>query len=492
MFEKISPEAAGVSSIEVLEMIASFNRRGFRMHSVLLMKGDKLFCEAYWKPFHKDMVHRMYSVTKSFTSIAIGLCVEDALVDLDAPISSYFPEKIEKPLPEFLKDQTVREMLTMTTVGKAGSWFANHVEDRTHWYFNNERNLRPSGTIWEYDSPGSQVLCSLVEKVTGKEMFDYMYERIFSKIGTFSTAKMLHTPNGDTWGDSAMICTPRDLASFGLFVMREGKWQGQQVMDSKYLKEASSKVVDNQRNTHPSVFDHGYGYQIWRVEGGEGFAFNGLGNQFCICIPRLDLTFVCTADNQGFPFSEDYIAAQFLDRIVAGMNEEALPSDVKSYQKLENYVENLSLYSLKGNEDSPFREKIDGVEYLCENNPLGWEKFSFHFENAKSGELHYTKKEGEMILPFYVNENRFGLFPEEGYSKEKGGIEAPGHRYRDAVSMTWTQENRLQILCQIIDEYFGNLSLTFGFRDDFAFVRSFRKGENFMKDYDGDILAKRK
>ncbi len=492
MFEKILPEEAGISSLDVVEMIESFNRRGFRMHSVLMMKGEKLFCEAYWAPFHKDMIHRMYSVTKSFTSVAIGLCVEDGLVDLNAPIASYFPEKIPKNLPEDLQKQTVREMLTMTTVGKAQSWFANKIEDRTLWYFNNERPLRPSDTIWEYDSSGSQVLCSLVEKVTGKEMFDYMYERIFSKLGTFKTAKMLHTPNGDTWGDSAMICTPRDLASFGLFVMRGGLWEGEQVMSEDYLRTASSKVVDNQRNTHPSVFDHGYGYQIWRMEGGEGFAFNGLGNQFCICIPRLDLTFVCTADNQGFPFSEDYIGAQFLDRIVANMADQPLPQNDMAVEKLQNCVDNLSLYALSGNEDSPWREKIDGAEYLCEENPLGWKKFSFHFVNASEGELRYTKEKGEMVLPFYVNQNRFGIFPEDGYSKERGGVEEPGHHYRDAVSFAWTQDNRLQILCQIIDEYFGNLSLTFGFRDDRAVVRSFRKGENFMKDYDGDILAKRK
>ncbi len=492
MFEKMLPEEAGISSLDILEMIESFNRRGFRMHSVLMMKGEKLFCEAYWAPFHKDRIHRMYSVTKSFTSVAIGLCVEDGLVALDAPIASYFPEKADKELPEFLKKQTVREMLTMTTVGKAQSWFANCVEDRTHWYFNNERPLRPSGTIWEYDSPGSQVLCSLVEKVTGREMFDFMYERIFSKIGTFKTAKMLHTPNGDTWGDSAMICTPRDLASFGLFVMREGKMHGEQIMDGTYLREASSKVVDNQRNTHPSVFDHGYGYQIWRMEGGEGFAFNGLGNQFCICIPRLDLTFVCTADNQGFPFSEDYIGAQFLDRIVNRMKEEPLPRDDKAFKRLEDCINSLTLYSLKGMEDSPVREKIDGAEYICEKNPLGWKKFSFRFDTPTSGELRYTKEKGEMVLPFYVNRNRFGSFPEEGYSKERGGMEAPGHHYEDAVSLAWVQENRLQILAQIVDEYFGNLSLTFGFREDMAVVRSFRKGENFMKDYDGDILAKRK
>ena len=77
MFEKISPELIGLDSARVLEFIDALNRRKIRMHSVLMMRGDKIFAEYYWAPFDKDFCHRMYSQTKSYTAVAIGLLEEE-------------------------------------------------------------------------------------------------------------------------------------------------------------------------------------------------------------------------------------------------------------------------------------------------------------------------------------------------------------------------------------------------------------------------------
>ncbi len=77
MFEKITPEAAGISSKKVAAFTSALEKRGASTHSLLMMKGDKIFTEAYWKPFSADSVQRMYSQTKSFTSIAVGLLADD-------------------------------------------------------------------------------------------------------------------------------------------------------------------------------------------------------------------------------------------------------------------------------------------------------------------------------------------------------------------------------------------------------------------------------
>ena len=81
MFEKITPEQAGISSKSVLKFFNSIEKHGVTMHSMLLMKGDKLFAEGYYAPFTQDFCHRMYSQTKSYVSIAIGLLEEDGKID---------------------------------------------------------------------------------------------------------------------------------------------------------------------------------------------------------------------------------------------------------------------------------------------------------------------------------------------------------------------------------------------------------------------------
>ena len=205
MLKFSTPEEKGIDPKNISKFINRLNKRQMHMHSVLLARGDSIVYEGYWAPFDKDYNHRMYSVTKSFVSVAIGLCVEDGLISLDDYVYDYFPDRSEVGIDENVRKQTVRQMLMMTTVGHPCGWFDRGDPDRTHLYFDNYGKRRSPGTIWEYDSAGSQVLCSLVERVTGKRLFDFLNERIFTHLGTFKSAKILKTPNGDSWGDSAMI-----------------------------------------------------------------------------------------------------------------------------------------------------------------------------------------------------------------------------------------------------------------------------------------------
>ena len=131
----------------------------------------------------------------------------------------------------------------MTTVGECARWFDTDYQDRTELYFNYNRDKerRPAGTIWEYDSAGSQVLSNLVAKRSGMSTFEDLNEKIFRHLGTFKTATMLKTRNGDSWGDSALICTSRDMMSFARFVMNYGTWNGVRLMNEEYLRDATAK-----------------------------------------------------------------------------------------------------------------------------------------------------------------------------------------------------------------------------------------------------------
>ena len=146
MFEWITPEEAGISSRNVRAYLEYLERRGLVMHSVLIAKGDKLLCEAYWKPFDADFCHRMYSETKSYVAIAIGLLEEDGLLSLEAPVASYFPEKMTRELPPHLAALTVRDMLLMRTTGPSGNWFASSEPDRTRFYFAAAQGTRKPST----------------------------------------------------------------------------------------------------------------------------------------------------------------------------------------------------------------------------------------------------------------------------------------------------------------------------------------------------------
>ncbi len=492
MFERITPEQAGVSSKHVKKYIDSLLRRHINMHSVLMMKGDKLFAECYWAPFDRETPHRMYSQTKSYVGVAIGLLLDEGKLSLDDKIVDHFPEKIDGEVKPYLAEQTVRDMLMMRTCGTTPYWFTNSDPDRTHLYLNQNTATHPSGTHWCYDSPGSQVLSSLVEKLAGKPLFDYMYEKIFCHLGTFKTATILKTGNGDSWGDSALVCTPRDMASFARFVANYGEWNGKRVMSEEYLRTATSNLAPHETmNIEGGFQTYGYGYQIWRTSHG-GFFFNGMGCQFTIVDPATDTIFVCTADNQGSTTAGDFIADRYFDMVVDNMESAPLPADDAAYADLEAAAKDLRLIVARGEKYSPMQQKINGKTYVCNTeNKQGITKFSLHFTEDGKGEFRYTNAQGDKTIAFGMKYNEFGKFPQLGYSDEYGTVPTTnGFMYKCAASGAWTGEHTLALRVQIIDRYLGNFTSEFSFKGDEVTVTMFKNAEAFLEEYHGQFVAK--
>ena len=494
MFERITPEQAGISSKIVTEFISNLERRGANMHSLVLIKDGKIFSENYWAPYKKGSLQRMYSQTKSFVAIAIGLLEEEGKLCLDDKIVDLFMDKIDGDIEtEFLKEQTVRDMLTMTTVGLPGKWFTSGDPDRTHYYLNDYRTSHPSSTIFRYDSAGSQVLCSLVERLAKKPLLDYLKEKLFNKMECFKKASVLKTPNGDSWGDSALICTVEDMACFGQLLINGGVWNGERLINEKFVKDATSKLVDNRLNGNYSVYNQGYGYQIWRVEG-NGFAFIGMGDQITLCYPEKNVMLVCTADNQGKNnLVREILIATFAEQVLANIGANPIAENIADYEKLENLSKSLKLRCAMGLSDSSFREELNDKTYICRDNPMGILNFKFKFNDQTSGEFYYQNAQGEKTIPFGINHNVFGKFPQFGYSNEYGAVKTTdGFVYDDAVSFAWLEEKKVMLYVQIIDKYLGNLSAVFAFKNDYVTAVFSRAAENFLKEYQGELVAQLK
>ncbi len=486
IFETCSPEAAGIGSAQVHEFLKHLEERGLVMHSVLLLRGEKLFGEFYWKPFDREFCHRMYSQTKSYVGIAIGLLEEEGRLSLSDTIASFFPDKIDGTLHPYMQAQTVRDMLCMTTCAHPKNWFLTDDPDRTHEYLNASEAVRPSGTIWEYDSAGSQVLSSLVERLTGKKLLDYLREKLFNHMGTFETATILKTPNGDSWGDSALLCRPLDMLSFGKLVMNYGTWKGKRLMNEGYLRAATSSLVSNRIAGHDAFNTYGYGYQIWRNR--MGFSFHGMGGQFTVCVPEKDFIFVCTGDNQGFPSAGDLIFNTLEDDIVSRLSD-PLPEDAASHAALLQYGKSLTLRAAAGLTHLPIEKELSGKRYLCKENPMGIKRFSFDFDETGIT-WHYENAQGEKTLRLGRCENHFTKFPQYGYSGPTGGVRTTdGSLYDCAASAAWTEEGTLHLRVQIIDRYFGNIGARFRFKGNACAVAMTSHAEDFLGEYIGEMTG---
>lgn len=483
MFTTITPEQAGIPSQKVLKFLKTLEKYHFCTHSMIMARGNDIFAECYYAPFHRGFQHRMYSVSKSFVAVAVGLAAEEGLISLDDKFVDYFPEYVNENVNEKMRAMTIREMLTMeTSQTEPVNWFRSGTKDRCEVYFRTA-GKRVSGTTFEYDSPGSFMLGVIVEKVTGKPFLEYLKERFLVKGGFSENAYCLKCPGGHSFGDSGVMCTARDLLVFARFVMDGGVIDGVRYMNEEFLTEATKKQVSNSHDGAVAYNSYGYGYQIWKAPN-DGFAFVGMGDQFAICDREKDFIFIINSDNQGHSPSTRAILYHTLYETIVDELGEALPEDAESYAELSDYVNSLKLFSLTEEITSPFAKELNGRTYLLEENPMGIKYVHFALEGNR-GVLTYENAQGVKVLPFGFGHNEFAKFPQEGYADLVATVPEPGHRYDCAVSADWPEERKLRIKVQIIDKYFGNLSMEFGFKGDEVGIYMQRTAEAFLDEYQG-------
>ena len=480
----ITPEAAGISSRHVLAFYKALERAHLSTHSVLMARGDAIFTESYYAPFHRDFKHRMYSVSKTFVSAAIGLCVQDGLLALDDPMSKYLPEYVREDTDPRIRTVTIREMLKMeTSFDGSPNWFYSGTEDRTAVYFGLKSN-KNANCLFAYDSSGSYMLGVVVERVTGKSFYEYLRERVLDRIGVSKDSYCLTVPGGSAWGDSGVMCTARDLLLFARLWLKGGVWEGEQLLPADYVKEATDVSVCNTDYGFLGAHGtYGYGYQIWGQADGC-LSMLGMGNQVAFWSPRHDFIFVINSDNQGNPHGYESIFSALYPHIVENLGD-PMPEDPDALAALRAYTERCELFFLDGPVDAPIRQKINGKTFRPAPNKMGITSFSLCFE-GDGGVFAYENATGKKELPFGLGHNAFGKFPEEGYSDLIGTLPAPGNKYDCAVSADFPEPYKLRIRVQIIDKYFGNLAIVFGFRDENTVtVRMVKCAEAFLDEYDG-------
>lgn len=482
MFEKITPEQAGVSSENILKLLQVFERKNYAMHSVLMAHKGKIFFEQYWDPYNKDSLHRLYSAGKSFVSIAVGFLQDEGKISLDDRIIKYFPE-YEPAAEEYLKEQTIRDMLKMSTASVDVHWMELGVKKRIEYYFTRRQN-RPAGTTFSYDSTGTYILGVVIEKVTGRNFIDYLREKLFRKIGVSEDICCLKTPEGYLWADSGVRCTARDFLKVAQFAANRGSWNGEQLLSREYMEEATTGQVFNADEGYHNVKSYGYGYQFWMTQD-QGFAFRGMADQYAICVPEKDFVFICTADNQFNPASGEIIFDNVFEKIVGNLSDNGIEEDQAAYQRLCCYCKDLKLVSMKGMENAEFEKKISGVPYALFENPMKMDKVTLYFKDDQQGSLVFTDEEGSHELQFGIGKNVFTHFPKAGMSDEVGGETVLGYQHQCAVSAAWVEPRKLFIKVQIIDKYLANLNITIAFREEKIGLRMAEHSEFILDRYNG-------
>jgi len=482
MFQTVSPESVGISSRKVLEFIKTLEQNNLNTHSIIMAKGNEIFAESYYAPFDEHFLHRMYSVSKSFTAIAVGFAEQEGLLSLDDPFMQYFPKYRNENTDKLYEETTIRDLLTLRTCmgGRYPVYWGK--PDRVQSYFDMTSSQIP-GTNFFYDSTGAFLLTCIVEKVTGKPFMTYLQEKVLNEIGFSKDAYCLLAPGGHSHGDSGVICTARDLLTFARFVMNGGKWNGKQYLNEDFVRAATAKQTDTDLTGACCSYDgYGYGYLIWKAPR-DGFAFLGMGDQLAICDPKTDVIFVITSENMGEAKATRTLIYHELYKSIIEKMEAPLPEDPVAYEKLKDYMAGRKMAALQGSVEENMESRIGGKTYHLEPNPMGLETIKVTFA-GEVGELEYRNGDGVNKLPFGMEHNVFGQFP----GKMRMSLTASQYEagsYACGASAVWSEPGKLKIMARIIDTYMGTLSIVLGFKDNRVSVATAKRAQRILDGWNG-------
>jgi CubicO group peptidase (beta-lactamase class C family) len=340
---RTSPEAQGISSAGVLAFVQAADQKIDAVHSFMLVRHGRVVAEAWWSPYAADLQHTMFSLSKSFTSTAVGLAISEGKLSLDDPVVKFFPEDAPAQPGDFLKALRVRDLLIMSSgqLSNSISQFSfNTNEPLTREFFEMPVEHKP-GTFFFYNTPGSYMLSAIVQKVTGQTELEYLKPRLFEPLGIENPYWAL-SPQGICLGGYGLSIRTEDIAKFGLLYLDRGYWRGKQLLPADWVAAATARQTSNGSDPN-SDWEQGYGYQFWRARHNI-YRGDGAFGQFCIVIPDKDAVVAITSGTKDMAGVMNLV----WDKLLPAMHNHPLTRDPENLSKLTNALTHLTMHLLSG------------------------------------------------------------------------------------------------------------------------------------------------
>jgi CubicO group peptidase (beta-lactamase class C family) len=362
-----TPEAEGVSSQGILDLVNALEMNVHEMHSLMLLRHGKVIAEGWWAPYTPGDMHNMYSVTKSFNSTAVGIAVDAGLIDVNALVTSYFPDFAPLATAPAFQTMTVKHLLTMSTGHAADTLDRMRAAPGGEWtkaFFQLPVENEP-GSTFIYNSGAAYVLGALVQKVTGVTVEEYLAPRLFEPLGIVNRL-WGSSPEGVNMTDGGLSITTEELAEFGLLYLQKGQWNGQAIVSEQWATDATSKEVDSYAGN--GNWNFGYGYQFWRSQ--VGFRADGSLGQYSFVLPDQDVVLAITAgtSNDG---GTNRLMNEVFARLPTAIGTDALPEDAAAHDALEARLDALALSVPQGAATSPLAADVSSKSYEVAANPQG-------------------------------------------------------------------------------------------------------------------------
>jgi CubicO group peptidase (beta-lactamase class C family) len=473
-----NPEAEGISSSAVLEFIRSLERHAHPLDAVqgfMLLRHGSVAAEGWWLPYQAQFPHPLFSLSKSFTSTAIGFAVQAGLLTVEDPVLKFFPDEAPENPSENLKAMRVRHLLSMNTghhsdttehvyqdrhqVSPFGPWLhKKHRSSLPNWKPNEENWPKvflslpvehEPGTWFVYNTGATHLLSAILAKLTGQSSVEYLEPRLFQPLG-IATPRWDADPRGINLGGSGMHAKTEDIARFGQMYLQKGTWNGQRIIPEEWIAEATKFHSDNSNTQINPDWTSGYGYQFWRCRH-DCYRGDGAFGQYCLVMPEQDAVLAMIGGLQNMQTILDKV----WQHLLPAMQPKALPADPQSDAALQEKLTSLSLPLPPGQASSPSANQWSGQTYPLAANFLKLDAVTIEF--------------GDRDCTLTLRDERGDHKIQIGHGAWLNGTTDYRGQVNEPVSAAgaWTKENCFEIrvcyshsfFCPVFRFLFGNADL---------------------------------
>ncbi len=431
----------------VQAFVDRLKKEDVNMHGFLLTVNGREKAKAYYAPFKEGVPHRMYSVSKTMTGIAVGMLIDQGKLTLNDKITDYFRDWLPPNPDGRLLRLTIGDMLRMATCYRWTTYREGVDENWAQTFFTGTPTHEP-GTVFYYDTGCSQALAALVKRLSGQEVINYLEERLFSPLRCQDDRYWLRDPSGCCQGGTGLCMSLRDLHRVALCVLNGGEG----IIPAWYAREMGKKHMETLLQANEEE-QYGYGWQCWRTR--AGFAMYGLGGQLSVICPEKKTVLSTIADTRLDPCGVQRIYNAFFEEIYPWLGKE----------DMEGVTLKLRVHTVPDQKKLGIPET--GVYVFPEENQLGLKSLQL-----KGNCLEYENARGKVCLPFGRGKNEKIPYP--------GWLSVPA-----LASGGWVEKDLLRVRCYAVGEAPCGFDMLVRFADGSVTVQCRKSYDPVTVGYDG-------
>lgn len=289
-FARVAAESVGLCSDGLAVLLETLEREpSVNLHNLLILKDGRAVVSCSAPGYDVGIPHLSHSMSKTVTGMAIGILADMGRIDIDAPVSAFFPEYTFRD--GRAESMTVAHLLAMRS-GVSMAEVGSVTEEKwTEAFFHSSLDFTP-GEKFAYNSMNSYILGRIAERAAGCDLFSFVDEHIFRPMG-ITGAFWERGPEGFIKAGWGLYLTVESWAKLGQMILDRGRFDGKRILSERWVIE----MVTQHSDTPSSMGDFRYGYHVWVGDGSEEILFNGMLGQNVWIYPKRRVVVAMQAGN---------------------------------------------------------------------------------------------------------------------------------------------------------------------------------------------------